>query len=85
MSSQSATNASAPNATAKYRAQAPRSSDEWLDLGPGWLFDSIRDELNRQLHRTIATYEDLVERVFRDRSFFPPQRMDEAELEAKAA
>ena len=43
MSSQSATNASAPNATAKYRAQAPRSSDEWLDLGPGWLFDSIRD------------------------------------------
>ena len=43
------------------------------------------DELDRQLHRSISTYEDLVERVFRERSFFPPQDIEEPELEVRAA
>jgi len=42
LTSQSAA-ASHPRKRAASRSQAPVPADGWLDLGPGWLFDNIRD------------------------------------------
>jgi PAS domain S-box-containing protein len=43
LSSHSGANASGTDGNARPRSHAPAPSDGWLDLGPGWLFDSIRD------------------------------------------